>query len=157
MHRSGFNQIVTLPYSPPGEYWLSHRSMCLMGAHWLSGRALDSRPKGGGLESHQRHCIVSLSKTHWSLLNTNSTQQTHPSIIEKVVDRCVKNQINVPDSNYCRLLYHRIKFEYGLCTQKNLLIETVLLNTNNICFGWGLWNIVFNYVLFTLWGLRLSH
>ena len=34
----------------------------LMGAQWLSGRVLDSRPKGRGLEPHQRHCVVSLSK-----------------------------------------------------------------------------------------------
>ena len=34
------------------------------GAQWLSGRVLDSRPRGRGFEPHQRHCIVSLSKTH---------------------------------------------------------------------------------------------
>ena len=28
----------------------------------LSGRVLDSRPKGRGFEPHQRHCVVSLSK-----------------------------------------------------------------------------------------------
>ena len=32
------------------------------GAQWLSGRALDSRPKGRGFEPHRRHCVVSLSK-----------------------------------------------------------------------------------------------
>ena len=32
-----------------------------MGAQWLSGRVLDSRPRGRGFE---RHCVVSLSKTH---------------------------------------------------------------------------------------------
>ena len=42
-----------------------------VGAQWLSGRVLDSRPRGRdsrlrgrGFEPHQRHCIVSLSKTH---------------------------------------------------------------------------------------------
>ena len=33
-------------------------------AQWLSGRVLDSRPRGRGFEPHQRHCLVSLSKTH---------------------------------------------------------------------------------------------
>ena len=33
-----------------------------LGAQWLSGRALDSRPKGHGFEPHRRHCVVSLSK-----------------------------------------------------------------------------------------------
>ena len=37
---------------------------CCMGAQWLSGRRLESRPKGRGFEPHQRHCVVSLSKTH---------------------------------------------------------------------------------------------
>ena len=32
------------------------------GVQWLSGRALDSRPKGRGFEPHRRHCVVSLSK-----------------------------------------------------------------------------------------------
>ena len=36
----------------------------MQGVHWLSGRVLDSRLKGRGFESRQRHCIVSLSKTH---------------------------------------------------------------------------------------------
>ena len=30
----------------------------------LSGRVLDLRPNGHGLEPHRRHCIVSFSKTH---------------------------------------------------------------------------------------------
>ena len=34
------------------------------GAQWLSGRALDPRPKGGGFEPHKHPCVVSLSKTH---------------------------------------------------------------------------------------------
>ena len=39
-------------------------------AQWLSGRVFDSRPRGCGFEPHQRHCVVSLSKTHLPLLNT---------------------------------------------------------------------------------------
>ena len=33
------------------------------GGQWLSGRVLDSRPRGRGFEPHRRHCDVSLSKT----------------------------------------------------------------------------------------------
>ena len=32
-----------------------------LGAHsaqWLSGRVLDSRPRGHGFEPHRRHCVV---------------------------------------------------------------------------------------------------
>ena len=33
-----------------------------MGAQWLSGRVLDSRPKGRGFEPHRRQCIVVLEQ-----------------------------------------------------------------------------------------------
>ena len=29
---------------------------------WLSGRVLDSRPKGSGFEPHRRHCVVVLEQ-----------------------------------------------------------------------------------------------
>ena len=32
----------------------------IVGAQWLSGRVLDSRPKGRGFEPHRRHCVVVL-------------------------------------------------------------------------------------------------
>ena len=36
----------------------------VIGAQWLIGRVLDSRPSGRGFEPHRRHCVVPLSKTH---------------------------------------------------------------------------------------------
>ena len=38
---------------------------------------------------------------------------------------------------------------YVLGAQKNCLIETVLLSTNNICFGWEIRKINFRYALLT--------
>ena len=32
------------------------------GAQWLSGRVLDTRPKGRGFEPHWRHCVVVLEQ-----------------------------------------------------------------------------------------------
>ena len=32
------------------------------GAQWLSGRVLDSRPKGSGFEPHRRHYVVVLEQ-----------------------------------------------------------------------------------------------
>ena len=55
-----------------------------------SGRVLDSRPKGRGFEPH---CVVSLSKTHLSLLSTGSTQEDPSRHNWKIVDWDVKNQI----------------------------------------------------------------
>ena len=47
----------------------------LWGAQCFSGRVLDSRPRGRGIEPHWRHCVVSLSKTRLSLHSTGSTQE----------------------------------------------------------------------------------
>ena len=53
-------------------------NMIIKGVQWLSGRVLDSRPRGRRLEPQWRHCVVSLSKTHLSLLSTGSTQEDRP-------------------------------------------------------------------------------
>ena len=34
----------------------------MTGAQWLSGRVLDSRPRGLGFEPHRRHCVVVLEQ-----------------------------------------------------------------------------------------------
>ena len=34
----------------------------IQGAQWLSGRVLDSRPKGRGFEPHRSHCVVVLEQ-----------------------------------------------------------------------------------------------
>ena len=40
---------------------LSLTPMC-EGAQWLSGRVLDSRPKGRGFQPHRRQCVVVLEQ-----------------------------------------------------------------------------------------------
>ena len=57
-----------------------------MGAQWLSGRVLDSRPRGRGFEPHRRHCVVALGKTHLYLLSTGSTQEDPSLHNKKFVD-----------------------------------------------------------------------
>ena len=54
---------------------------------------LNSRQKGCRFEPHRLHCIVSLSKTHYSLLSTGSTQEDPSRHNWKIVDCDVKNQI----------------------------------------------------------------
>ena len=44
-------------------------------AQWLSGRVLDSRPRGSRFKPRRPHCVLSLSKTHLSVLSTGSTQE----------------------------------------------------------------------------------
>ena len=63
------------------------------GVQRLSGRVLDSRLRGCGFEPHWHHCVVSLNKTHLSLLSTGSTQEDLTQHNQKIIDLDVKNQI----------------------------------------------------------------
>ena len=69
-----------------------------IGAQWLSGRVLDSRPRRRGFEPHRRHCVVSLSKNINPSLVLVQPRKTRSFITD------VKNQIkqinpgNVPKS-----------------------------------------------------------
>ena len=56
-----------------------------LGAQWLSGRSHDSRRTGRGFEPHLGHCVVSLSKTHLSLLIMVQPRKTCPDITEKLL------------------------------------------------------------------------
>ena len=69
---------------------------------WLmiSGRVLDSRPRGGGFKPHWRPCIVSLSKTDFSLLSTGSTREDQSRHNWKIVDWDIKNQIKHTKNNF---------------------------------------------------------
>ena len=56
-----------------------------MGAQWLSGRVLDSRPRGRGFEPHRRHCVVSLSKNNNPRLVLVQPRKTRPFINERLL------------------------------------------------------------------------
>ena len=65
------------------------------GAQWLSGRVLDSRPKGHGFEPHRRHCVVSLSKNINPSLVLVQPRKTRPFITETLLmGRKESNQTN---------------------------------------------------------------
>ena len=65
------------------------------GAQWLSGRVLDSRPKGRGFEPHWRHCVVSLSKNINPSLVVVQPRKTRPFITERLLmGRKESNQTN---------------------------------------------------------------
>ena len=57
----------------------------VMGAQWLSGRVLNSRPKGRGFEPHRRHCVVSLSKNINPSLVLVQPRKTRPNITERLL------------------------------------------------------------------------
>ena len=66
------------------------------GAQWLSGRALDSRPKGREFEPQQRHCVVSFSKNINPSLVLVQPKKTRPFITERLLmGRKESNQTNI--------------------------------------------------------------
>ena len=65
--------------------YLRHLQNTFKGAQWLSGRVLDSRPKGRGFEPHRRHCVVSLSKNINPSLVLVQTRNTRPFITERLL------------------------------------------------------------------------
>ena len=54
-------------------------------AQWLSGRALDSRPRGCRFEPHRHHFVVSLSKNINPSLVLVQPRKTCPFITERVL------------------------------------------------------------------------
>ena len=70
--------------------WLIILSHCYwagfsLGAQWLSGRVLDSRPKGLAFEPHWRHCVVSLSKNINPSLVLVQPRKARPFITERLL------------------------------------------------------------------------
>ena len=63
---------------------LNSTTTCV-GAKWLSGRVLDSRPKGRGFEPRRRHCVVSLSKNINPSLVLVQPRKTRPFITERLL------------------------------------------------------------------------
>ena len=59
--------------------------MNFAGAQWLSGRVIDSRPRGRWFEPLRRHCVVSLSKNIDPSLVLVQTRKTHPFITERLL------------------------------------------------------------------------
>ena len=55
------------------------------GMQWLSGRVLDSSPRGPRFEPHRRHCIVSLSKNINPSLVLVQPRMTRPFITERLL------------------------------------------------------------------------
>ena len=59
--------------------------MVVKGAQWLSGRVLDSRPRGRGFEPHQRDYVVSLSKNINPSLALVQPRETRSFITERLL------------------------------------------------------------------------
>ena len=73
-------------------------------AQWLSGKVLDSRPRGRGFEPHQRHCIVSLSKGINPSLVLVQPRKICPFITERLLMR--RKESNQTNKTSMTMLYH---------------------------------------------------
>ena len=73
------------------------------GAQWLSGRVLDSRPKGRGFEPHLRHCVVSLSKNINHSLVLVQPKKIRPFITERLLMGCKESNQTKHVSTACKL------------------------------------------------------
>ena len=80
-----------LPLKMSKLNWNHHRTL---GTQWLSGRVLDLRPKGRGLEPHGCHCVVSLSKNINPSLVLIQPRKTRLFITERLLmERKESNKI----------------------------------------------------------------
>ena len=76
--------------------------MTFVGAQWLSGRVLDSRPRGRGFEPHRRHCVVVLEQDTYPSLVLVQPRKTHPCLTERLLmGRKESNQTN---NDFCAFL-----------------------------------------------------
>ena len=66
-------------------FWFIYIDTQLMGAQWLSGRVLDLRPSCRGLDTHQRHCVVSLNKNINPSLVLVQPRKSRPYITERLL------------------------------------------------------------------------
>ena len=57
-----------------------------VGAQWLSGRVLDSRPRGRGFEPHRRHCVVVIEQdTVFPSLILVQPRKARPCLTERLL------------------------------------------------------------------------
>ena len=93
----------------------------LLGAQWLSGRVLNSRPKSRRFEPHLRHCVVSLSKNINPSLVLVQPRKTCSLITERLLmGRKESNQTN-------HLLFLHFLFNFSCLKKQNKACRRLLI------------------------------
>ena len=72
-----------------------------MGAQWLSGRMLDSRPKDRGFEPHRHHCVVLVQP-----------RKTRPFITERLLMGCKESNQTNKHNDYSKGYMVKIQIEH---------------------------------------------
>ena len=106
VHATRINSPCTGPYIV-----LYLISILNVGAQGLSGRVLDSRPKGRGFEPHWHHSLVSLIKNINLSLVLVQPRKTRPFITERLLmGRKESNkQTNNPEYETCNAFVNRTR------------------------------------------------
>ena len=119
-------------------YWFN-RAGCTV----AQCRVLDSRPRGHGFETHWHHCVVSLSKTHLSVLSTCSTQEDPSQHNWKIVDWDVKNQNKQTKSTIETSWHYWKNVDWETSTQTKIIKKMQIRVHNSfsyshhsICYGY---------------------
>ena len=94
----------------------------LVKVQWLSGRVLDSRPKGRGFEPHRRHCVVSLSKNINPSLVLVQPRKTSPFITERLLMGCKESNLTkILVAIFCDLNFIQMYFRLLLIMKANTM------------------------------------
>ena len=116
-----------------------------MGAQWLSGRVLDSRPKGRGFEPLPRHCVVSLSKNINPSLVLVQPRKTRPFITERLLmGRKESNQTNKQILGKSYKQPHLCENEHFQIDQYHVYFRSGIIVYSNTC------NLYRHYLQFSI-------
>ena len=103
-----------------------------LGAQWLRGRVLDSRPRGCGFESHRCHCVVFLSKNINPSLVLVQPKKTSPFITERLLmGRKETNQTKIKISSGS---FYSLNFATPKINRANMQ-NNCKRNSPNIIYG----------------------
>ena len=99
-----------------------------------SGSVVECLTRDQGIQPHQLHCVVSLSKKHLFSLSTDSTQEDPSRRNWKIVDWYVKNQIK--QTNIVRVKLHGFcDFCCSVYTLWSLQVNSLVLDARKPVFG----------------------
>ena len=98
------------------------------GAQWLSGKVLDSRPRGQGFKPHRRLYVVSLSKNNNPSLVLVQPRKTGPFITERLLmgrkksNQTSKQMCHIGKIRMCNIGCHLAVPIFFYCQQAYRLI-----------------------------------
>ena len=106
---------VNTSYCIPYFKYFTPFHLVIKGVQWLSGRMLDSRPRGCGFEPHQRHCVLSLSKNINPSLVLVQPRKACPFISERLLMGCKEsNQTRQTKSHHILIGQNKIVNVFSL-------------------------------------------